>query len=769
MATRTFRFYSVLWCCCGRRFFAWSMVALLTVLINSHAAMAAEPKVVLSISSGGGTTICDTNCTVCTVVSGECLVVVEEDLILCRPTSSGLPITACDWEMFFDGDAAGIQLSTQMRAVEVAANGNLVFVALTDRTLPGIGQILKTDIGLFQPLDVLQPYVGGGPYTEGSFKLYLNGNLTQQDETTKPWDAIEVIPDGVCENAITIDPLAHTCPIIGSLTAGSGTAGLGGIHFRNEDLLRCIPTAFNANGTVEACSYSLFLDANNINADTEGQNQGITSDIEAIELLSFDADALSGQMVFKKGSGNPPGFPAHTPSRDLLLYDGTFGAGMCDPSGEPCAGDSDCPSGESCDTGSCTISATPCATDQDCSGSGNACASTRFPVGSVTLYFDGNAVGLSGAGQKIEAFSVIPDTDGDDIPDGVDNCPGLDNPPSVCDGGVALCPSGLSSECPVSEICVQPDSDGDLVGDPCDQCNGRDDAVCACGDGILDVPSEQCDLAAFNRPGDPDSPCSQDCQVIGSCSVSGSTCTVADDCTAPDEGCCGNGIVEGLPASGGEECDDGNTIDDDLCTNACLDNTSGAQLPPECAVLFGPNVVQAFVKPMKMSDTSRVAGTDFDKWGIKGNFNLVDGVTFDPDSQVASLIFSQESVIFQATLQPSSFIQGGPAFDKPKWKFKDKEGDIVGAESWTNGKLSLKSSRAKVPFQQAKYNLKGRGDRVAPQVSFPVDPAGLGGSAPNNIRLRASIVVGTTCATRIVTCEQKGGGKVLKCASIFVP
>ena len=92
------------------------------------------------------------------------------------------------------------------------------------------------------------------------------------------------------------------------------------------------------------------------------------------------------------------------------------------------------------------------------------------------MFFDGIAVGLTGAAQNIEAFAMLPESDGDGIPDGIDNCPAVANPPSVCSGpGPETCPGGLSSECPMGENCVQADADGDGVGDPCDQCNGRPD------------------------------------------------------------------------------------------------------------------------------------------------------------------------------------------------------------------------------------------------------------------------------------------------------
>jgi hypothetical protein len=88
---------------------------------------------------------------------------------------------------------------------------------------------------------------------------------------------------------------------------------------------------------------------------------------------------MSGTMVFKKAFGNPPDFPSHEPARDLLLYEGTFGAGTCSGGGKPCPGENDCPGVETCDTGTCAIGGAPCATDEDCD-SGD-CNATRFPTG----------------------------------------------------------------------------------------------------------------------------------------------------------------------------------------------------------------------------------------------------------------------------------------------------------------------------------------------------------------------------------------------------
>ena len=286
------------------------VVAALVFLLTTWpgtVAEAADPLVVVSISAGGTTTVCDTNCVTCTVGSGECLLVGEEDLLLCKPTSSGIPITACDWSQFLDGDAPNLQINTQQRALHYAPTGSLAFVALNDTSVPGIGTLLKQDIAVLSPDDIFRPFVDGLPYDDGAFKLYLNGDLTQQEEVTaKPWDALTLLSDGSCEDAVSaVTSTPHSCPIIGSLTGGSGGPGLDGVHFENEDLLRCIPDGFALNGTVESCCFSMFLEADRIN----GAGNGITSDIEAIEMLSFDPATMSGQLVFKMGRRQPAGLP----------------------------------------------------------------------------------------------------------------------------------------------------------------------------------------------------------------------------------------------------------------------------------------------------------------------------------------------------------------------------------------------------------------------------------------------------------------------------
>ncbi len=733
-----------------------ALLATIWVLALATPAAAEGPLLVISIASGTNQPICDTD------DPGDCIQAAEQDLILCKPTSTGPggEINGCDWELFLEGadDTSSDEIDKQLRALEIARNGNLAFVVGGNDFVQGLPNNLSdNDVTVFNPADILQPYLGGGPYKTGAaaggiFKLYLDGLLSQDELlTAKPWDAVEILPDGSCEDNITAVGFGdHSCTIIGSLTSGNADElKFGGIKFANEDLIRCIPTGFAGNGAVADCDYSVFLDASGI------LPEGFTSDIEAIDFLSFDPSTLYGRMVFQMKSGDPAGFPPHEPGRDLLLYEGRFGSGLCVPSGNPCAGDADCPGGETCNTGTCNLGGS-CSTDQDC-GTGDYCIHTvPYSPDSVTLFFDGSEAGLDTLGKNIEAFSIVPDDDGDIIPDGLDNCPDAENPPSICsDPEQTSCPSGLSSECPEGFVCTQADSDGDGAGDPCDQCNGRDDAVCYCGDFILDVPSEECDLGDplyGGSNGEPGSPCTSDCSVLGFCTgTAAAACSSVGDCPT-GEGCCGDGQEDGP-----EECDDGNRVPDDGCDD-CKAVTSAQDNVPIVGCddgggtpLPAPNIIPAYVKVAKFRNTRNYP--DFDRWQTKGEFIFQQGLLIEPENQPTTIIFNQlVGELFSSTLQP-----GYPGFelfvDKPtvkKWKFKDKEADIPGSPSWRKGKFIQKGT-------EIKYVLDGRNVTL-------FDLATVGdGLPPDPDPIRQTVRVGDVCFTKVLTCEVKGGGKTLKC------
>lgn len=695
----------------------YSLAMMAAALLLARTTEAQLPKIVVSIQASGQS-ICDTD------APGDCIMVNDEDLIMCRPLSPTLPITGCDWEPFFDGDAASIGLTAQMFAADVLPNGSIMFRSGGDRTLPDLSQIKARDLGVFFPDDLLRPYQNAGAYTSGTFKLYLDGDATQQTSGATPWDSAAVMTNGTCED--TVSPTgAHTCPAIGSLSGGHTFSG---VNFQNEDVLRCIPTVNSSGGSITACDYDLFWEGSHING-----TQGFNGNFHAAELLSFDPMTFTGQLVFR-GPGDPD-LPTDSPPRDLVLYTGTFGNGTCSGGGgELCAGDADCPIPQTCNTGSCTIGATPCASDGDCPGGGNTCTRTRTPVGTYALYFDGDAAGL--AGNTLAAFAVIPDDDGDDVPDGVDNCPDDANPVEICSDGTTVCTT--SADCAPGDTCEQLDSDNDGVGDVCDQCNGRDDAVCTCGDGIRDLPSEKCDLGDQN--GVPDSPCSATCQVIGKCTTSGDVCETAADCP-PGEGCCGNAEVEGP-----EQCDDGNNINGDACDNVCALNPDGIPVLG-CEDVFGPHLIPSFVRRTKFIDTPAVAGADFDRWRSRGDFNLSTGTDIDPDTEVVRFLLNQGTspAIFDVTVPTMTFVQKGSAI-RPNWQFLDVEADFPGA-------IGLKKVRLVLSNNKVRFSLNGK--------SFPIPVV-----TTSPIRVRQTLRVGDECATGVLECTPSATGTALKCSTV---
>jgi hypothetical protein len=677
---------------------AAASAGLVVALTAAGPAMAGQ-KLVISVASSP-VTLCDTNCVTCTVGSGECIDINDEDLALCEPLNNNVPIDSCDWTHLFDGDAPGIGLTSQMFATDIASNGNVVFRSGGDKTLPDLSAIKSRDIGLFVPSSVSQPYTGGGPYTSGTFKLYLDGDATQLVTGAKPWDAVDILDEGPCGAGITLLG-QHTCDQIGSL-AGGGT--IGGFNFRDEDVLRCRPTGNSTGGSITSCSYAMMFEGDKVNGGA-----GFTDNLHAIQITSMDYSTMTGSMIFR--GPNDPDLPAHDAPRDLLTYTGTFGNGLCVPSGNLCANDDDCPGIETCNTGTCNIGGGSCASDGDCTGSGNFCNRARTPAGTFGVFLDGSAVGLGGT--SIQAFAIVPDGDDDDVPDGGDNCPNDSNP-------------------------SQTDTDNDGVGDVCDQCVGRDDAVCFCGDAIPDAPSEQCDLGANN--GQAGFPCSATCTVLGTCTGGTVFCDEAGDCPS-GEGCCGDLVV-----TAPEECDDGNGVDDDNCDNLCVFNPQGIPVLG-CEDVGASHFTPLFVKKT-LFKTQVFPVATYEKWKTKGDFNLATAFAVDPDSENNRLVLNQinNPAFYDVQLGPGAFLQSGTT----KWKFQDAEADIPGALGWRKGKTSLISNKVKIGHS-------GLNTALAIDTTPP-------------IRMRQTVRIGDDCATGVLECTVNATATVIKCTTpIFIP
>ena len=262
-----------------------AFIAAFVVFAGPRAAGAALPSIAVSLGS--------------TATIGG-VDVKDEDIIVCDPTSYGPGTTTCTWRLFFDGSAAG--LNSSVKALDVMPNGNLVIRVNADSSIPDLSAIKTKDLALFIPTDPKHP-----PYTDGEWRLYLDGDAVNGTSDARNWDSVDVLTDGTCENN---NP--PTCDVLLSLPSG---APLGGVTFQDEDILRCHPTAWSVGGAITACTYSLFLDSSAINGGGAGS---FTSNLLAIDMIAPDT------LIFRASAD--PNLPAHEAARDLLRYVGTFGS-----------------------------------------------------------------------------------------------------------------------------------------------------------------------------------------------------------------------------------------------------------------------------------------------------------------------------------------------------------------------------------------------------------------------------------------------------------
>src|SRR5262245_14597836 len=705
------------------RAIGWATLAAVLVIGRPGTADAILPKLLIATASSA-------------VVGG--VPVNSEDLLRCDLTSVGSGSTTCTWSMLFDGSASG--LNSNIIAVDMLPNGSLVMRVNSDGSIPDINGLSRKDLAPFIPDD---PFTF--PYTSGTWKLFLDGDLVKAASDARAWTGLDVLADGTCENHNPID-----CDVLLSLPAGDP---LGSVTFGDEDIVKCHPTAFSGSGAITACNYSLYLDSSAINTGGFGS---FTDALEAFEHIA------PNQLLIRTSTGAPT-MPIHESVRELLLYTGTFGA---------------------------------------------------TPSGTMTFYFDGGGVGGAGLdGEAIEALAMIPDRDDDGVFDGLDNCPDVANPgqedsdnngvgdacdtctdtdgdgygnpgfpnntcppdncPNVanpgqqdadgdsvgdaCDPCTDVDSDGYGDSAYGAQVCGldnclttfnpdQMDQDGDGIGDACDYCPNRP-VSCFCGDAVKDVPSEACDLG-YGLNGQPGQPCTANCEIAGHCTGSNTLCDDAGDCPS-GQGCCGNGIREGE-----QQCDDGNGVADDMCDNHCIFSTAGVPLVG-CDDLTGRHVMPLFVRGAAFTKSKKFLGVGYDKWKLRGDFNMPDAVSIDPDTDTSTVFFSQDgpAPLFSATLGPGKFTQLGSPPLKTVWKFLDKEADIAGALGWRKGVFTLL-------FNKVKAAVDGK------VVGVPVSLTAL--NAPP-IRLRASLRVGDDCATTIITCVEKVPGVRIVCNSTPPP
>jgi cysteine-rich repeat protein len=278
-----------------------------------------------------------------------------------------------------------------------------------------------------------------------------------------------------------------------------------------------------------------------------------------------------------------------------------------------------------------------------------------------------------------------------------------------------------------------------------------------CGNGYVD-PGEGCDEGPENGAGS--CTCSADCRNAGVCTVDAVTCCTEDaDCSS--ETCCGDGTV-----SAPEECDDGNRIDDDGCSNNCTENDG----IPSCVGFGAAQAIQATLKLTKLFDKSGGSpDRNIEKWKSKGSFTLSESqaARFDPERQVVQIKLAQKAGMGEREElwanhpfvppnecqpeEPFCFQRRGRA-DHFRWKYKDTD------EGMNPG---LRKGSFKQKDTEFKFVLDGKREAL---INVPTDMIGA-----NLFKVRQEIIVDGLCMTVQVQCERKSSAKTYKCKPTLVP
>jgi cysteine-rich repeat protein len=432
-------------------------------------------------------------------------------------------------------------------------------------------------------------------------------------------------------------PVAETI-IIDGCDSGIANQPLDGVTM-NDLIANCAANAANHGAFVSCVAHltNLWKQAGLINGQAKGaiQRCAAGANIPPSDLkCTSDADCDDG--IYCNGAETcldkecRPGAPVECPDDGLFcngLESCDEAGDSCVSSGNPCApstvcyedtdicgcgGDADCDDGlfcngpESCLSGACqpgTPVACPdngifCDGAEYCDENGDACASTGDPCAapyscdepgdSCMLIECGN--GMLEPGEQCDDGNVL---DGDccDAACQCEPAGSLCSDGVYCNGeetcdGAGMCLAGTPVDCNDGITCTS-----DACDETSDACIHDPDNA-SCDDALYCNGAELCDTLAGCQPGTPvacpDNGAFCDgaeyCDENGdTCASTGDPCAAGDVCNEESDTCnpvvtcqCGDGAQ-----CGDEQCDDGNLIDGDCCSAACILDAAGNPCPDD--------------------------------------------------------------------------------------------------------------------------------------------------------------------------------------------
>lgn len=340
-------------------------------------------------------------------------------------------------------------------------------------------------------------------------------------------------------------------------------------------------------------------------------------------------------------------------------------------------------------------------------------------------------------------------------PTGDTCCLGHCGPELSCDASGGACSS--DTQCSAGESCCTACGNGIVeTGEQCDDGNtvpldGCDETcrVEPCGNGVVD-DGECCDLGEGNGPA---TGCSTSCECQGCCLSNCAEpppldCSTATECSGGTEGCCGNGILEA-----GEACDDGNLDGGDCCA---IDCTVPPECTPACPGVFGPQLLNPVSMKVRLRDLA--LDGEYERWttsrgGKKGDMILRFGQDIDPSTEETRLVFLENDGVNgvrplgEFAIQPQDWTKcvNKPAgSDDEICKLKDKTETISDPDG-------VRTAIMKEKGVIVKYKFKGN------ELGAILKPI--------TDQIRVCLYVGDDAGTSVLDCEEKSGGRLIKCDS----